>query len=79
MKTNLLLQLHEKAAKTIEAINKAQNRCIDNRLDASRFNDSYVYFNVKQWYNERAEVNAAIAERLKLSYKNILNKINQHQ
>jgi len=81
MKTTLLHSLHEKAMKTIEAIKKAETKRKGHVETAYSYgkHSSHFFSDAIRWQEHRAEVNAAIAARLRVSYNRIIQKILLHK
>ena len=70
MNTVTLLQLHEKAIKTLECIDKAKYRLEGANEMVKHFNETKPSWadNVLPFYYKRIEANKAVITRLKLYY-----------
>jgi len=79
MKNNLLLALHEKAIKTLEAYHTAEKRYAQHHADAAQMQTMRWGFDVIDWHKERCRINAAIMARLQAYYLRMIDKINQHK
>lgn len=69
------IETHEKCIRILEAIEKLQNRRIDHLLNLTKFDNSFVYYDVKRWNENRIEITVAMIDRLKAYYLKTLNKL----
>jgi hypothetical protein len=69
------IETHEKCIRILEAIEKLQNRRIDHLLNLTKFDNSFVYYDVKRWNEKRIEITVAMIDRLKAYYLKTLNKL----
>lgn len=76
MNTLTLLQLHEKAIKTLECIDKAKDRWADAEETIHYYNTHKPAWadSVLPYHKKRQEVNKAIIRRLKLYYYTTLRQ-----
>jgi len=79
MKTTLLHSLHEKAMKTIESIIIVESRKKSHVESVYHFKKELYIQSAIDWHEKRAEINEALAARLRVSYNRIIQKILLHK